>query len=85
MKAYEVIVDGEVIFATVDESLAKGTAEKWNKHGHVATYREQVVPSEVQELVSLCHQMNIERVRGRRGTECDVFAEIMAICGKCKP
>jgi len=42
MKAYEVIVDGEVIFATVDESLAKAqrrsgtstatwqrTASKW--------------------------------------------------------
>jgi hypothetical protein len=85
MKAYEVIVDGEVIHATVDESLAKATAQKWNKHGHLATYREQVVPTELSDLVSLCHRMNIERARGRRGVERDVFAEIMAICGKCKP
>jgi len=85
MKAYEVIVDGEVIHATVDESLANATAQKWNKHGHLATYREQAVPSELGELVSLCHQMNIERCRGRRKQENDVFAEIMAICSKCQP
>ena len=85
MKAYEVIVDGEVIHATVDEALAKSTAERWNKHGHLATYREQAVPTELSDLVSLCHRMNIERCRGRRKEVNDVFAEIMAVCVKCKP
>jgi hypothetical protein len=85
MKAYEVVLDGEVMFATVDAEKAKECAAKWQTAGRNAACREQVVAVELSDLVSLCHQMNIERVRGRRGVEGDVFAEIMAICCKCKP
>ena len=85
MIAYEVVVDGEAIHSTIDLAEAQRLADGWRRKGRIASYRQRAVPTELERLVSLCHRMNIERCRRRYDDEFEAFAEIMVICGKCKP
>jgi hypothetical protein len=85
MIAYEVIVDGETVCSTIYSKTAEALADGWRNRGRRVAIKKRFVPEELVELVSLCHRMNIERCRGQFDEEALLFAEIMAICGECKP
>ena len=85
MIAYEVIVDGETVCSTIYSKTAEALADGWRNRGRRVAIKKRFVPEELVELVSLCHRMNIERCRGRHEHASDLFAEMLMICGKCKP